>query len=215
MPEVRDARVRKRESSETFSRSRYTAFSRSRAAGRLSAEAARQGGPAGRLSCTLEGPNEAIAEFTTVGYPMRTERQRDQGPRSGRVSQKVSSESADQVVVDYRTGAGPATTQSSRVLHSSAGVTTDSHDAVNYHKMELEEQTRREVAHESDATRTMTTRKSQSGEKKPTSVGDTHEPKPRIGTKEEVCNACLQRKTVTRSQPATGERETVHQSVRR
>ena len=104
-----------------------------------------------------------------------------------------SSESADQVV-------------GSRVLHSSAGVTTDSHDAVNYYKMELEEQTRREVAHESDVTRTMTTRKSQSGEKKPTSVGDTHEPKLRIGTKEEVCNSCLERGTVTRSQPATGER---------
>ena len=50
MPDVRDARVRKRETSETFSRSRFsafTAFSRSREAGRL-----------GR---------EAIAEFTTVG----------------------------------------------------------------------------------------------------------------------------------------------------
>ena len=35
----------------------------------------------------------------------------------------------------------------------------------------------------------MTTRKSQSGDKKPTSVGDTHEPKPRIGTEEEVCNS--------------------------
>ena len=32
------------------------------------------------------------------------------GPHSGRVSQKVSSKSADQVVVNYRTGAGPATT---------------------------------------------------------------------------------------------------------
>ena len=85
-------------------------------------------------------------------------------------------------------------------------MTTDSHDAVNYHKMELEEQTRGEAAHESDATRTMTTRKSQSGDKKPTSGGDTHEPKPRIGKKEEVCNACLERETVTRSQPATGER---------
>ena len=94
-------------------------------------------------------------------------------------------------------------------------MTTDSHDAVNYHKVELEEQTRREVAHESDATRAMTTRKSQSGEKKPTSVGDTHEPKPRVGTKEEVCNAYLKRETVTRSQPAMGERETVHESARR
>ena len=80
------------------------------------------------------------------------------------------------------------------------------HDAVNYHKMELEEQTRREVAHESDATRTMMTRKSQSGEKKPTSAGDTHEPKPRIGTEEEVCNACLERETVTRSQPGVGRK---------
>ena len=56
-------------------------------------------------------------------------------------------------------------------------MTTDSHDAVNYHKMGLEEQTRREVAHESDATRTLTTRKSQSG------AADTREPNPRIGTK--------------------------------
>ena len=84
-------------------------------------------------------------------------------------------------------------------------MTTDSHDAVNHHKMELEEQTRREVAHESDATRTMTTRKSQSGGKKATSAGDTHE----------VCNSCLERETVTRPQPAMGERETVHQSARR
>ena len=38
-------------------------------------------------------------------YPTRTERQRDQGPRSGTASQKVSSEPADQVVVNYRTGA--------------------------------------------------------------------------------------------------------------
>ena len=87
-------------------------------------------------------------------------------------------------------------------------MTTDSHDAVNYQKMELEEQTRRGVAHESDATRTMTNRKSQLGEKKQTSARDTREPKPRIGTKEEVCNACLERETVTRSQPAMGERET-------
>ena len=61
MPDVRDARVRKRETSETFSRSRYTAPQ--------SAEAARQGGPAGRpgREAFPEGPNEAIAEFTTVG----------------------------------------------------------------------------------------------------------------------------------------------------
>ena len=32
----------------------------------------------------------------------RTERHGDQGPRRGRVSQKVSSESADQVVVNLR-----------------------------------------------------------------------------------------------------------------
>ena len=38
------------------------------------------------------------------------ERHRDQRPRRGRVSQKVSSKSADQVVVNYRSGAGPATT---------------------------------------------------------------------------------------------------------
>ena len=88
----------------------------------------------------------------------------------------------------------------SRVLHSSVGVTTDSHDAANYHMMELEEQTRREVAHESDATRSMTTRKSQSGEQKPTSAGESHEPKPRIDTKEGVCNASSERETVTRSQ---------------
>ena len=58
MPDVRDARVRKRETSETFCRSRYTAFtafSRSRSAGRPGREA------------YPEGPNEAIAEFTTVG----------------------------------------------------------------------------------------------------------------------------------------------------
>ena len=55
MPDVRDARVKKSEASETFSRSRYTAFSRSRAAGRPGREA------------FPEGPNEAIAEFTTVG----------------------------------------------------------------------------------------------------------------------------------------------------
>ena len=134
---------------------------------------------------------------------MKTERQRDQGPRSGTASQKVSSESADQVVVNSRM-APDQRLRRSRVLHSSAGVTTDSHDAVNYHKMELEEQTRREVAHESDASRTMTNKKSQSGEKKPTSARDKREPKPRIGTKE-VCNACLERETVTRSQPATGE----------
>ena len=35
---------------------------------------------------------------------MTTERHGDQGPRSGRVSQKVSSKSADQVVVNCRTG---------------------------------------------------------------------------------------------------------------
>ena len=55
MPDVRDTRVRKKEASVTFSRSRYTVFSRSRAAGRLGREA------------FTEGPNEAIAEFTTVG----------------------------------------------------------------------------------------------------------------------------------------------------
>ena len=55
MPDVRDARVRQKERSETWSRSRYTAFSRSRAAERL-----------GREDFT-GGPNEAIAEFTTVG----------------------------------------------------------------------------------------------------------------------------------------------------
>ena len=42
--------------------------------------------------------------------PKRTERDRGQEPRSGRVSQKGSSKSADQVVVNYRTGTGPATT---------------------------------------------------------------------------------------------------------
>ena len=36
----------------------------------------------------------------------------------------------------------------SRVLHSSAGLSTSSHVAVNYHKMELEEENRRQVAHE-------------------------------------------------------------------
>ena len=108
---------------------------------------------------------------------MRRERHGDQGPRSGTASQKVSSESATTALApDQRL-------RRTSVLHSSAGVTIDSHDALNYHKMELEEQTRREVAHESDATRTMTTRKSQSGEKKQTSAGDTHEPKPRIGTR--------------------------------
>ena len=55
MPDVRDARVRKRETSETFSRSRYTTFSRSHAAERFGREA------------FTKGPNEAIAEFTTVG----------------------------------------------------------------------------------------------------------------------------------------------------
>ena len=136
MPDVRDARVRKRATSETFSRSRYTAFSsfsRSRAAGRLGREAW-QGGPAGKLSRkapTKRSQKEVACESdkrdrdtpfsqrsqftqwcwtTQWEYPMRTERQRDQGPRSGRVSQKVSSESADQVVVNNRTGAGPATT---------------------------------------------------------------------------------------------------------
>ena len=58
MPDVRDARVRNRETSETVSRSLYTAFtafSRSHAAGRPGREA------------FPEGPDEAIAEFTTVG----------------------------------------------------------------------------------------------------------------------------------------------------
>ena len=50
-----------------------------------------------------------------VIQPTKSEKQVDQvshsgvGPRSGTASQKVSSESADQVVVNYRTGAGPAT----------------------------------------------------------------------------------------------------------
>ena len=73
MPDVRDARVRKRATSETFSKSRYTAFtsfSRSRAAGRLGREAW-QGRP-GREAFP-EGTNEAIAEFTTVGTCKRQE----------------------------------------------------------------------------------------------------------------------------------------------
>ena len=52
MPDVRDARVRKRATSETFSKSRYTAFTfiqqKPRQGG--SAGRPRQGGPAGKLS---------------------------------------------------------------------------------------------------------------------------------------------------------------------
>ena len=72
MPDVRDARVNKREASETFSRIRYTAFSRSRAAGRLGREA------------FPEGPNEAIAEFTTVGTPTYRREMRVISTREGR-----------------------------------------------------------------------------------------------------------------------------------
>ena len=52
---------------------------------------------------------------------------------------------------------------------------------------------------ESDATETMTTRKSQSGKKKPTSAGDAHEPKPRVGTKERCKRRSLQRVLGARS----------------
>ena len=131
-------------------------------------------------------------------YPMRTERYGDQGPRSGRVSQKVSSESADQVVVNYRTGAGPATAPKQSTTQQCWS------DDRQPRRCKLPQdgagggdQTRSRTR-KSDATRTMTTRKSQSGDKKPTSVGDTHEPKPRIGTKEEVCNSCLERETARR-----------------
>ena len=45
-----------------------------------------------------------------VGVSHENNRHGDQGPRSGRVSQKVSSKSADQVVANNRIGTGPATT---------------------------------------------------------------------------------------------------------
>ena len=79
--------------------------------------------------------------------PKRTERHVDQGPRSGRVSQKVSSKLADQVVVNYRTGTGPATTPKQSAPQQCWSDPT-SQVAVSYHMMELEEQTRREVTHD-------------------------------------------------------------------
>ena len=102
------------------------------------------------------------------------ERHGDQGPRSGRVSQKVSSKSADQVV------------RRSRVQHSSAGVDHPaSRVALNQHKMELEAQTRREVAHEAarkqhdvdDDDQKIFVKREEANER-----GRTDEPKPREET---------------------------------
>ena len=46
-----------------------------------------------------------------LDFPSVTENRETQGrPRGGKASQKASSESADQVVVNYHSGAGPATT---------------------------------------------------------------------------------------------------------
>ena len=58
MPDVRDARVRKRERHQKHSAEVGIPHS---------AEAGRQGGFHGRQGGFHEGPNEAIAEFTTVG----------------------------------------------------------------------------------------------------------------------------------------------------
>ena len=84
---------------------------------------------------------------------------------------KVSSKSADQVVVNYRIGAGTQRLRRSRVT------TPASHVAVNDHKMELEgtgpDEKSRTKQRESDTRWTMTTRNSQSGEKKQTSARDT------------------------------------------
>ena len=61
----------------------------------------------------------------------------------------------------------------------------------------------------------MTTRKSQSSEKKPTSAGDAHEPKPRIGTKERCKRRSLQRVLLARnSNPiAAGDGRKREQSI--
>ena len=68
---------------------------------------------------------------------------------------------------------------------------------------------------ESDATRTLTTRKSQPGQKKPTSP-ETRTSRNQESAQEEVCNACQEHGKVTRkSQPVTGERRTENQSARK
>ena len=75
----------------------------------------------------------------------------------------------------------------SRVLHSSVGESTSSHVAVNFHKMELEEQKRQEVAHEAARESRdediddlkVAVRSEEANER-----GDAHEPKPRIGAKD-------------------------------
>ena len=97
-----------------------------------------------------------------------------------------------------------------------------SHVAVNYHKMEMEEQKRQEVAHEAARERRdediddlkVAVRSEEANERE-----DAHEPKRKIGPKEEVvevCNACQEHGKVTgKSQPMRRERGTENQSARK
>ena len=151
----------------TFSRSRYTAFSRSRAAGR--------GGSAARpvREAFTEGPNEAIAEFRDVGTPActrETERLPQQCKRRRRwdtggltannnhaggvedlrnhvvvESQRPKREraqTADHVVVKYldRKARAPTVNRRPRSGVGGARRGVREYGAVNYHKVELKEQ---------------------------------------------------------------------------
>ena len=68
------------------------------------------------LMCDRIRGLDMASQLLIVPFPFfqsqkqRTERHGDEGPRHGAASRKVSSESADQVEVNYRTGASPATT---------------------------------------------------------------------------------------------------------
>ena len=114
MQEAReDPGRRDREASETFSRSRYTAFSRRRR----------------RKEALTEGPNEVATEFKDVGTPACTrERERAQ--------------TADRVVVKYLDRKARAPTANRRPRSGVGGARRGvrEYGAVNYHKVELKEQ---------------------------------------------------------------------------
>ena len=150
-------------------------------------------------SCRRE---EGSAKFTIVGTPACKRETRVTSTREGKYRAKVtreahvaaenretqgsrttlwqnitesSSESVDQVVVNYRTGAGPATSTTQQCWSD--------------HQQQRRNKLPQDGAGGADQTRTMTTRKSQSSEKKPTSSETRVGPKPRIGTKEKKKSA--------------------------
>ena len=101
-----------REASETFSRSRYTAFSSRRR----------------RKEAFTKGPNEVATEFKDVGAPACTrERERAQ--------------TADRVVVKYldRKARAPTANRRSRSGVGGARRGVREYGAVDYHKVEVKE----------------------------------------------------------------------------